>query len=76
MGEDIDRFFQQREYDIRILSQADVLEQDNIAPIIKYLTEIVHEGIYLDDIDVIDRTGAIIASSDIQNEKSFPCHSF
>ena len=69
MGADIDRFYSQRERDVRILSQADVLEGDNIDAIIKYLTEIIEETPYLDDIDVIGNDGIIIASSGEQNEK-------
>ncbi len=69
MGADIDRFYNQRERDVRILSQADVLEGDDINAIIKYLTEIIEETPYLDDIDVINSDGIIIASSGEQNEK-------
>lgn len=68
VGADIDRFFSQRERDVRILSQADVLEQDNINKIIKYISEIINETPFLDDIDVIDNDGIIIASTGEQNE--------
>ena len=69
VGADIDRFWTQRENDARLLSQADVLESDNAAAIIKYLTEIIEETEFLDDIDVIDRDGIITASSGEQNER-------
>ena len=69
VGADIDRFYSQRERDVRILSQADVLESDEIDGIIKYLTEIIDETPYLDDIDVINLDGFVIASSGVQNEK-------
>ena len=69
VGADIDRFYSQREHDVRILSQADVLEGDDLNAIIKYLTEIIEETPYLDDIDVINSDGIIIASSGEQNEK-------
>ena len=36
VGADIDRFFSQRERDVRILSQADVLEGTRIEDIIRY----------------------------------------
>ncbi|NQZ12504.1 MAG: hypothetical protein HRT35_35570, partial [Algicola sp.] len=69
VGADIDRYFTQREHDVRVLSQADVLEGDDIAPIIQYLTEVIQETPYLDDIDIIDTKGIVIASSGEQNEK-------
>ncbi|MCJ8270658.1 MAG: cache and HAMP domain-containing protein, partial [Psychrosphaera sp.] len=69
VGADIDRYFKQREHDVRILSQADVLEGDDIAQIIQYLTEVIKETPYLDDIDIIDTHGIVIASSGEQNEK-------
>jgi C4-dicarboxylate-specific signal transduction histidine kinase len=72
MGAGIDRFFHQRLHDVEILSQADVLETDNIDAIIQYLTEIIDATPYLDDIDVIDTDGIIIASSGEQNEKGQP----
>jgi len=69
VGADIDRFFQQRLHDVLILSQADVLETTKIGAIIQYLTEVIEATPYLDDIDVIDINGTIIASSGEQNEK-------
>ena len=69
VGADIDRFFSQRERDVRILSQADVLEGTRIEDIIRYLTEIIQETPYLDDIDVINNDGIFIASSGEQNEQ-------
>lgn len=69
VGADIDRLYSQRERDVRILSQADVLEGDDINAIVKYLTEIIEETPYLDDIDVIDEGGIVIASSGEQNER-------
>ncbi len=69
VGANIDQFFNERYHDVRILSQADVLEAENTNAIIKYLTEIIEETPYLDDIDVIDIDGIIIASSGVQNEK-------
>jgi len=69
VGADIDRYFQQREHDVRILSQADVLEGDSIERIIQYLTEVIEETPYLNDIDIIDKNGFVIASSGEQNER-------
>jgi len=69
VGADIDRYFHQREHDVRVLSQADVLEGDSIERIVQYLTEVIEETPYLDDIDIIDKNGFVIASSGEQNEK-------
>ena len=69
VGAGIDRFFLQRERDVRILSQADVLEGSNLDAIIQYLTEVIEETPYLDDIDIIDTDGIIVASSGEQNER-------
>jgi len=71
VAKDIDRFFDQRERDVRILTQADVLdvlEGDDIQAIVQYATEIIEETPYLDDIDIIGLDGRIIASSGEQNE--------
>ncbi|WP_019026875.1 ATP-binding protein [Colwellia piezophila] len=69
VGADIDRYFTQREHDVRVLSQADVLEGNDIESIIQYLTEVIQETPYLDDIDIINPQGIVIASSGAQNEK-------
>jgi len=69
VGAGINRFFSQREGDTRILSQADVLEGSDLDAMIQYLTEITEETPYLDDIDVIDTDGLIVASSGDQNER-------
>jgi len=69
VGADIDRYFEQRKHDVKILSQADVLEGESIEKIIQYLTEVIKETPYLDDIDVINPEGIVIASSGQQNEK-------
>ena len=69
VGADIDRLFKQRLHDVLVLSQADVLETNNNDAIIQYLTEVIEATPYLDDIDVIDVDGTIIASSGEQNEK-------
>ncbi len=66
---DIDRFFDQRLHDARIISQADVLEHNNIEQIIQYFTEITQETPFLNDIDIINMQGIIFASSGEQNEK-------
>ncbi|MBV1879679.1 MAG: response regulator [Pseudomonadales bacterium] len=69
VGANIDRYFVQREHDISVLSQADVLEKNNIPNIVQYLTEVIAATPYLDDIDVINSKGIVIASSGEQNEQ-------
>ena len=69
VGADIDRLFKQRMHDVLILSQADVLEGNDTKAIIQYLTEVIEATPYLDDIDIIDTKGIVIASSGEQNEK-------
>ncbi|MBL4740671.1 MAG: cache domain-containing protein, partial [Sneathiella sp.] len=69
VGADIDRFFNQRLHDVLILSQADVLESNEIDAMIQYLTEVIEATPYLDGLDVIDIKGNIIASSGEQNEQ-------
>lgn len=64
-------FIAERIVDARVIAQADVLEGDDIVKLIKYLNEIIVADNWLDDIDVIDMTGKIIASSGEQNEKGF-----
>jgi len=66
---DIDKFIAGRITNTRILSQADVLEGEDINKIIQYLTEIVEADEWIEDIDIILPSGIIIASSGIQNEK-------
>ncbi|MFW2372693.1 MAG: cache domain-containing protein [Gammaproteobacteria bacterium] len=65
----IDNFISERIIDAKLLSQADVLEGGIIPDIIQYLTEIVEENKWINDIDIIDLSGKIIASSGEQNEK-------
>ena len=68
VGAGIDRYFTQREHDVRLLSQADVLEGDDVAAITQYLMEVIKQTPYLNDIDVIDSNGIIIANSGDQDE--------
>jgi len=65
----INEFIDERIIDARVISQADVLEQENINSKIQYLTEIVHENKWIDDIDILSTDGTIVASSGVQNEK-------
>ena len=46
-----------------------MLEGSNLDAIIQYLTEVIEETPYLDDIDIIDTDGIIVASSGEQNER-------
>jgi len=65
----INEFIDERIIDARVISQADVLEQENVNSKIQYLTEIVHENKWIDDIDILGTDGTIVASSGVQNEK-------
>ena len=69
MGFSINSFLNERITDARVISQADVLEQGNINKKIRYLTEVVKENQWIDDIDVVNTEGKIILSSRVQNEK-------
>jgi PAS domain S-box-containing protein len=69
VGFSINSFIDERIIDARIISQADVLEMQDINQKIQYLTEIVNENKWIDDIDIISPDGTIIASSGVQNEK-------
>ncbi len=69
VGADIGRFFKQRLYDVRTLSQADAFETDNTPAIVQYLTEIIEGTPYLNEIEVIGIDGAIIAVSSAQHDR-------
>jgi len=68
VGADIDRLFKQRLHEIRILSQADVLETDNRGAIKQYLDEVLKESAYLDSIEVITKDGLVFAGSGSKDE--------
>ena len=63
VARDIDRVISQRIVNTRILSKADALKSNDIKRNNTYLTEIVSESIYLYDIDLINSSGNVIASS-------------
>jgi len=65
----IDRFLEERVVEARVLSQADVLETNDVAARIQYLTEVVDATPWIDDIDIIGIDGITICSSADQNEK-------
>lgn len=69
IGLSINSFIDERILDARTISQADVLEQDDINKKIQYLTEITLENQRISDIDIINLKGRIVASSGAQNEK-------
>lgn len=68
VAHDINSFISERIIDARVLSQADVLESDNVSNTIQYLTEIVDANKWINDIDVLDAEGNVRASSGEQNE--------
>jgi len=65
----IDRFLEERVVEARVLSQADVLETNNVTAKIQYLTEVVEATPWIDDIDIVGSDGMIICSSGDQNEQ-------
>ncbi len=68
VAHDINSFISERIIDAKVLSQADVLESKDVPKTIQYLTEIVEANPWINDIDVLDASGNIRASSGIQNE--------
>ena len=64
----IDQFIDERVADTRLLSHAGVLQRDSRDDTIGYLTACVMASESINDADVIDATGEIIASSGEQNE--------
>ncbi len=68
VAHDINSFISERIIDARVLSQADVLESGDAFKTIQYLTEIVDANPWINDIDVLDPSGNVWASSGIQNE--------
>jgi len=73
VADSINGFIDNRITSIRVFSQADIFEgdiqgEDSRKKIIKYLTEIVQEDKHIVDINVIDLTGKVIASSGDHNK--------
>ena len=68
VAKDLDRFVQQRVVEIKVLSQADVLESNDPAAIRQYFQEVIVESSYLADIDVIDRQGRVTISAAADEE--------
>ena len=65
----IDHFLEERVVEARVLSQADVLETDDVEARIQYLTEVVEATPWIADIDIVGIDGVTICSSGDQNEK-------
>jgi len=68
VAHDINSFISERIIDARVLSQADVLESKDVPKTVQYLTEIVDANQWINDIDVLDPSGIVRASSGVQNE--------
>lgn len=69
VAHDINNFIYERIIDAKVISQADVLEKENVTAKIQFLTEIVTANEWIDDIDIMNPSGMVTASSGIQNEK-------
>ncbi len=63
VADSLNSFYEERLYDIKILSQADVFESTNAQVISQYLSEIKRESPFLSDISVTDLDGSILASA-------------
>lgn len=63
VAHNIDRFIEQRTVDIKVLSQADVLEGGDLRSTEKYLEEILIENLALSDIQLIDLDGRVVAAA-------------
>jgi hypothetical protein len=69
LANDINHFMSERVINTKVISQAHVLENQDLAAKIQYLTEITIANKWINDINIIDKTGAIVASSGMQHEK-------
>lgn len=65
----INSFISGRITDARVISQADVLASQDLTAKIQYLTEIITENKWINNIEIIAETGTVIASSGMRNEK-------
>ncbi len=63
VGNDIDRFVTQRVTDARLLSHAERLLSPNLLSINHYLGTLASDSEWISEIDLLDRTGRIIAHS-------------
>jgi PAS domain S-box-containing protein len=70
LANDINHFMSERIIDIKVISQADVLENQDLAAKIQYLTEITVANKWINNINIIAKTGAIVAKSGMQYEKA------
>lgn len=59
----VERFYRQRMIDVKNLSQADVLETDNLSAIAQYIEEITENSPYFVDIEVAALNGLILSNS-------------
>ncbi|MEP7706744.1 cache domain-containing protein [Paraglaciecola sp. 25GB23A] len=69
LANDINHFMSERIINTKVISQADVLENQDLAAKIQYLTDITSANKWINDINIIDITGEIVASSGMQYEK-------
>jgi len=66
---DIERFYLQRMTDVRNLSQADVLETDDLTAIEQYIQEISKNSPFHVDVEVISLDGIILSNTSEYSEK-------
>jgi len=65
----VERYYRQRMIDVKNLSQADVLETNNLPEIAQYLDEIAHNSPSFVDIEIATLDGQILYNSSSLNEK-------
>ncbi|MBB3210338.1 PAS domain S-box-containing protein [Rhodopirellula rubra] len=68
VASDIERFVAQRTFTTRLLSQADLLEVDNVEAIHRYLVEVNEADPVFSDLYVLDLEGTSITSSRIKDD--------
>lgn len=73
-GHSVNQFFHQRITDIKMISQADILENDNYTEINQYLEEIKIENNLLHDLYVILPSGEFIAATEDKSKISTNIH--
>ena len=71
MAREINRFMEQRVSDARLISLATVFKGKNKSEIKEYLKSVTSENNFLNDIDVLDKEGLILISSNNEGEEGY-----
>ncbi|TWX52866.1 ATP-binding protein [Colwellia hornerae] len=65
----INNFISERISDAKVISQADIFESQDLTASNEYIIRVMRQSQWINNIDVIDKTGIIITSSGIKNNK-------